>query len=62
MISSFAGRLANFNPTGPAEDKSQKLISSTGCKRISWIFGFSATSIKSEGSALSNGPLRKQKF
>ena len=29
VISSFADRPVNFNPTGPAEDQTQKLISST---------------------------------
>ena len=29
VINSFADGLVNFNPTGPVEDQTQKLISST---------------------------------
>ena len=34
VISSFADGPVNFNPTGPAEDQTQKLISSTGIRLI----------------------------
>ena len=37
VISSFADGPVNFNPTGPVEDQTQKLISSTVYTRKSWL-------------------------